>query len=77
MATLGSMEPDLPTVSQFVKEQRKRNGLTQADLARMAGVGYRFVRELESGKKTLRLDKVNQVLMMFGCELGVVRHNDA
>ncbi|MBK6420467.1 MAG: hypothetical protein IPF79_14930 [Ignavibacteria bacterium] len=46
-------------------------------MARMAGVGYRFVRELESGKKTLRLDKVNQVLLMFGCELGVVRHNDA
>jgi len=71
------MEPNLPPVSQFVREQRKRNGLTQSDLARMAGVGYRFVRELEGGKKTLRLDKVNQVLMMFGCELGVVRHNDA
>ncbi len=71
------MEPDQPTVAMFVKEQRKRNGLTQLDLARMAGVGYRFVRELESGKKTLRLDKVNQVLLMFGCELGVVRSNDA
>jgi len=37
-----------------------------------AGVGLRFVRELEQGKKTLRLDKVNQVLALFGAEVGVV-----
>jgi len=37
-----------------------------------AGVGLRFVRELEQGEKTLRLDKVNQVLALFGAEVGVV-----
>ena len=37
-----------------------------------AGVGLRFVRELEQGKKTLRLDKVNQVLALFGAEVGAV-----
>ena len=37
-----------------------------------AGVGLRFVRELEQGKKTLRLDKVNQVLALFGAEVGGV-----
>ncbi len=50
----------------FVKQRRKQLGLTQQDLADRAGVGLRFVRELEQGKKTLRLDKVNQVLALFG-----------
>ena len=44
---------------------RKKFGLTQVDLAEKSGVGLRFVRELEQGKQTLRLDKVNQVLMLF------------
>ena len=56
----------------FVKEQRKIHRLTQADLARKAGVGLRFIRELEQGKKTLRADKVNQVLQLFGKTLGPV-----
>lgn len=47
-------------------------GLTQEELASKAGVGLRFVRDLEQGKKTLRLDKVNQVLSLFGKEVGVV-----
>ena len=46
--------------------------LTQVDLAEKSGVGLRFVRELEQGKPTLRLDKVNQVLALFGHELGAV-----
>ena len=50
----------------FVKDRRKKLGLTQQDLANRAGVGLRFVRELEQGKNTLRLDKVNQVLALFG-----------
>lgn len=54
----------------FVKERRKLLGLTQEDLAKKAGVGLRFVRDLEQGKKTLRMDKVNQVLVLFGQELG-------
>ena len=47
-------------------------GLTQIDLAAKSGVGLRFVRELEQGKETLRLDKVNQVLLLFGQEIGPV-----
>ncbi len=58
--------------SIFLKERRKAIGLTQEELASKAGVGLRFVRDLEQGKKTLRLDKVNQVLSLFGKEVGVV-----
>ncbi len=50
----------------FVKNRRKQLGMTQVDLAERAGVGLRFVRDLEQGKQTLRLDKVNQVLALFG-----------
>lgn len=56
----------------FIKKQRKIHSLTQIDLARKAGVGLRFVRELEQGKPTLRMDKVNQVLRLFGKRLGPV-----
>lgn len=51
---------------------RKQHGLTQEELAAKAGVGLRFLRELEADKPTLRMDKVNLVLEMFGSELGVV-----
>ena len=60
------------TLSSYVKEMRKQFGLTQEDLAEKSGVGLRFVRELEQGKETLRLDKVNQVLLLFGQEIGPV-----
>lgn len=60
------------TLSSYVKEMRKQFGLTQVDLASKSGVGLRFVRELEQGKETLRLDKVNQVLLLFGQEIGPV-----
>ena len=56
----------------FIKEKRKLLNLTQQDLAEKAGVGLRFVRDLEQGKSTLRMDKVNQVLNLFGQELGPV-----
>lgn len=59
-------------LSSYVKEMRKRFGLTQVDLAAKSGVGLRFVREMEQGKNTLRLDKVNQVLLLFGQEMGPV-----
>jgi y4mF family transcriptional regulator len=55
-------------LSQFVKEMRKKYRLTQVDLSRKSGVGLRFVRELEQGKTTLRIDKVNQILELFGAE---------
>lgn len=60
-------------LSKFVKEQRKMYHLTQVDLSEKSGVGLRFVRDLEQGKTTLRMDKVNQVLDMFGTELGPVK----
>ena len=50
----------------FVKTRRKQLGLTQQGLAERAGVGLRFVRDLEQGKESLQLDKVNQVLLLFG-----------
>jgi y4mF family transcriptional regulator len=50
----------------FLKAKRRGLGLTQRDLADRAGVGLRFIRDLEQGKATLRLDKVNQVLALFG-----------
>lgn len=56
-------------LSKYVKEKRKEYGLTQIDLSQKSGVGLRFVRELEQGKQTLRLDKVNQVLSLFGSEM--------
>jgi y4mF family transcriptional regulator len=60
-------------LSQFLKEKRALLKLTQPELAQKAGVGLRFVRELEQGKATLRMDKVNQVLRLFGHELGPVK----
>lgn len=63
------------SISKFLKEKRKKAGLTQAELASKAGVGLRFIRELEQGKKTLRIDKVNQVIILFGHELGAVPVN--
>ena len=53
-------------VSNFVKYNRNKLRMTQEELAEKAGVGLRFIRELEQGKETLRMDKVNQVLALFG-----------
>ncbi len=62
-------------LSEFVKTRRKQAGLTQAELADRAGVGLRFIRELEANKATLRLDKVNLVLKLFGHIVGPIREN--
>lgn len=62
-------------LADFVKEMRKRFNLTQVDLAEKSGVGLRFVRDLEQGKQTLRMDKVNQVLRLFGRQVGAVPIN--
>lgn len=59
-------------LNKLVKEKRKLSKLTQPELAEKAGVGLRFVRELEQGKESLRLDKVNQVLKLFGYRVGAV-----
>jgi y4mF family transcriptional regulator len=67
------MTKKLNLIASFVKEKRKKLNLTQIELAEKAGVGIRFIRELEQGKETLQLNKVNQVLMLFGREAGPVK----
>ena len=61
----------MESIKEFVNQNRKALGLTQEEFAMRAGLGLRFVRELEQGKKTLRLDKVNQALAMFGAQVAV------
>ena len=58
-------------ISDYVKSCRKEQHLTQPELAHKAGVGLRFLRELEQGKQSLRMDKINQVLAYFGSSCGV------
>ncbi len=59
-------------ISSFIKERRKLLGITQVELAEKAGVGLRFIRELEQGKESVRLDKVNVVLALFSHEVGPI-----
>ena len=60
-------------LAKDIKEMRKAASLTQAEVSKRAGVGLRFVRELEQGKPTVRLDKVKQVLDLLGYELCIRR----
>lgn len=55
-------------IAEFVKKSRKAAGLTQEQFALRSGLGLRFIRELEQGKETVRMDKVNAALEMFGME---------
>ncbi len=55
-------------IGNYVKTERKKLGMTQEEFAVRSGLGLRFVRDLEQGKETVRLDKVNQALRMFGME---------
>jgi y4mF family transcriptional regulator len=65
-------------LSKFVKAMRKNSGLTQEQFAKEVGVGLRFLRDLEQGNKsTLRMDKVNDVLIQFNCELGPIGKTSA
>ena len=59
-------------LSEFIRKKRKQAKLTQPELAERAGVGLRFLRELENNKPTLRLDKVEQVLKLFGHTVGPI-----
>ena len=59
---------NMSIIGDYIKEERKKAGLTQEEFALRSGLGLRFVRELEQGKETVRLDKVNQALAMFGCK---------
>ena len=58
-------------ISEEIKQLRKKAGLTQVEFAKRVGVGLRFVRELEQGKSTIRMDKLNQVLEFLGYHLEV------
>ena len=60
------------SLNEYVKSKRKSLGLSREEFALKAGVGLRFLRELEQGKETLKMDKVNQVLKLFGMQLGAV-----
>ncbi len=55
------------------KQLRKQSNLTQIELAKRSGVGLRFIRDVEQGKKTMRMDKVNQVLKLFGYHLEAIK----
>ena len=66
----------LSGIAMSLKELRAKAGLTQEELARRSGVGLRFVREVEQGKQTVRVDKLNQVLALFGYHLEVVKHRE-
>ena len=64
----GSIMINMSIIGDYIKRERKNAGLTQEEFAMRSGLGLRFVRELEQGKETVRLDKVNQALAMFGKE---------
>lgn len=59
-------------IGQFVRDRRKANGFNQRELGELAGVGRRFVSELEQAKQTVRMNSVNKVLAVFGKTLGIV-----
>jgi len=59
-------------IIEFVRNKRKELNLTQEDLAKRAGVGLRFIRDLEQGKEALKTDTLNKVLKLFGKTLGPV-----
>ena len=63
-------------IAEFIKTNRKEAGLTQEEFAIRSGLGLRFVRELEQGKETVRMDKVNEALEMFGMEAVPGRQDD-
>lgn len=63
-------------IAEFIKTNRKEAGLTQEEFAIRSGLGLRFVRKLEQGKETVRMDKVNEALAMFGMEAVPGRKDD-
>jgi y4mF family transcriptional regulator len=65
-----------PPINIQVKNSRRKLGLTQIDFAKRAGVGLRFLRELEGGKTTVRLDKLNQVLDFLGVHIELMRNEN-
>ncbi len=66
----------MKTLSEFVKEKRKEANLSQEEFAERAGVALTVIRKIEQGKGNLNLEKVNQVLKMFGHELAPVNSKE-
>ena len=64
------------TIAEFIKLKRNEAGLTLEEFAIRSGLGLRFIRELEQGKETVRMDKVNQALSMFGMKAVPGRKDD-
>lgn len=60
------------TIREFIRTSRKKEGLTQKELSLKAGVGLRFIRDIEQGKTSYRADTINKVLKLFGKTLGPV-----
>ena len=73
---VGVYNKRMNTISTFIKQKRKEAGLTQEEFAIRSGLGLRFIRELEQGKETVRMDKVNQALSMFGMKAVPGRKDD-
>ena len=71
---LGDM--NMNKIAEYIKASRKAAGLTQEEFAVRSGLGLRFVRELEQGKETVRMDKVNAALEMFGMQAVPGRKED-
>ena len=61
-------------IGKKIAELRKKSGLTQIEFAKRVGVGLRLIRSIEQGKKTVRMDKVNQILAFLGYHLEVVKN---
>ena len=59
-------------LKDFVKKRRKALKMTQETLANKSGVGLHFIRDMEQGKQSLNLQKVNQVLFMVGAKMAPV-----
>jgi len=70
--TLKGIKMEQSELNELVRQKRKSLKMTQKEMSEKSGVGLRFIRELEKGKETLKMDKVNQVLNLFGFELGPV-----
>lgn len=71
------MQKKYGSFASFFKQMRKKTNLTQRELAHKAGVGLRFIRDVEQGKKTVRLDSLNAVLSLFGYQAGPVRMEES
>ena len=70
--TLKDLSNDCGPIANLVRSKRKLLGYTQVELSQRSGVGLRFLKELEQGKQSLRLDKVNEILQFFGYIAGPI-----